>query len=56
LNEFSIIFDNVTLRYDDKICALKELCFKIKKGEKIILCGRTGSGKTSIINAMSGLY
>jgi len=29
---------------------------EIKKGEKIAFCGRTGSGKTSILNCLFRLY
>ncbi|KAL4497202.1 hypothetical protein ABPG72_019522 [Tetrahymena utriculariae] len=36
--------------------ALNNINLKIKKGEKIAFCGRTGSGKTSILNALFYLY
>ena len=36
--------------------ALKKFALKIKKGEKIAFCGRTGSGKTSILNVLFGMY
>ncbi|KAL4440934.1 hypothetical protein ABPG74_009347 [Tetrahymena malaccensis] len=36
--------------------ALNNFSLKIKKGEKIAICGRTGSGKTSILNALFRLY
>ena len=36
--------------------ALKEFSLKIRKGEKIAFCGRTGSGKTSILNTLFGMY
>ncbi|KAL4449649.1 hypothetical protein ABPG74_007472 [Tetrahymena malaccensis] len=36
--------------------ALKNVSFTIKKGEKIAFCGRTGSGKTSILNVLFGMY
>ncbi|KAL4486706.1 hypothetical protein ABPG72_022181 [Tetrahymena utriculariae] len=36
--------------------ALKDFSLKIKRGEKVAICGRTGSGKTSILNALFNLY
>ena len=36
--------------------ALKKFNLKIRKGEKIAFCGRTGSGKTSILNCLFNLY
>jgi ATP-binding cassette subfamily B protein/subfamily B ATP-binding cassette protein MsbA len=35
---------------------LKDISFKIKAGEKIALVGHTGSGKTSIVNLILGMY
>jgi ABC-type multidrug transport system fused ATPase/permease subunit len=35
---------------------LKDLSLKIKKGEKVAFVGRTGSGKTSILNILFRLY
>ncbi|MBN1327284.1 MAG: ABC transporter ATP-binding protein [Candidatus Cloacimonetes bacterium] len=51
-----IEFRNVWLRYNDHEDVLKNISFKIKSGEKVALVGHTGSGKTSIISLISGLY
>jgi len=51
-----IEFQNVWLRYNDNGDVLKDISFKIKPGEKVALVGHTGSGKTSIISLISGLY
>ncbi|EAS02577.3 ABC transporter C family protein (macronuclear) [Tetrahymena thermophila SB210] len=40
----------------EKCFALRGISFKIKKGEKIAFCGRTGSGKSSILNLIFGMY
>lgn len=40
----------------DKKYALKNFNLKIKKGEKIAICGRTGSGKSSLLNILFRLY
>jgi len=51
-----IEFKNVWLRYNDNGDVLKDISFKVKQGEKVALVGHTGSGKTSIISILSGLY
>jgi len=52
-----IEFKNVSLTYDDtKIKALKNINFSIIKGETIAILGKTGSGKSSIVNLVSRLY
>jgi ATP-binding cassette subfamily B protein len=53
----TIEFSKVTLKYDDtNITALKELNFTIKKGETVAILGKTGGGKSSILNLVSRLY
>ncbi len=58
--EFSVVFENVCLQYDQanhpEKFALKNVSFKLRKGEKVAFCGRTGSGKTSILNVLFRLY
>ncbi len=44
-----IEFRNVTLRFDDAV-ALDDVSFRIRAGESIGFTGRTGSGKTLIVN------
>ena len=38
----------------DEIISLKELDIKIKKGSFVVIIGATGSGKTSLLNAIIG--
>ncbi len=53
----AVEFKNVSLTYDDtNITALKNISFKVHKGETIAILGKTGSGKSSIINLISRLY
>ncbi|XP_066953710.1 ATP-binding cassette sub-family C member 9-like [Macrobrachium rosenbergii] len=48
--EGKVDFQNVTLTYDRTLePVLTELNFSIRSGEKVGLCGRTGSGKSSLI-------
>lgn len=52
-----IEFKNVSLTYKDtNITALKNISFTVKSGETIAILGKTGSGKTSIINLIARLY
>jgi len=52
-----VTFEGVNLTYDDtNIKALKNISFTVKPGETIAVLGKTGSGKTSIINLVSRLY
>ncbi|KAG9085879.1 hypothetical protein FS749_004046, partial [Ceratobasidium sp. UAMH 11750] len=49
----SIVLDKYSMRYsEDHPPALRDLSFKIKGGSRVAICGRTGSGKTSTINAL----
>ena len=45
----AIEFRNASLRYRDGPLVLKGVSFKIKPGEKVGICGRTGSGKSSLM-------
>jgi len=53
----AVEFDHVVLRYTEKsAAALKNLSIRIEGGSKVGIIGRTGSGKTSICNALFRLY
>lgn len=50
-------FENVSFRYaPDLPWVLKDLNFEIKPGERFGIVGRTGSGKSSLIQALFHLY
>ncbi len=52
-----IEFKNVSLRYDNaKRLALDDLSFTVKPGEKVALVGRSGGGKTSLVNLLPRFY
>ncbi len=52
-----IEFKNVSLTYDDtNITALKNVNLIIEKGETLAILGKTGSGKSTIINLIARLY
>ena len=48
----SIEFKNVSFSYVDGKPVLKDFSLKINKGEKIALVGKTGAGKTTIVNLL----
>ncbi|GAB1855692.1 ABC transporter ATP-binding protein [Flavobacteriaceae bacterium MHTCC 0001] len=52
-----ITFDNVSFTYDDtNIQALKNVSFKIKSGETLAILGKTGSGKSTVLDLVGRLY
>ena len=53
----TIEFKNVSFKYPDaEGYVLKDISFKVKKGETIAFIGRTGSGKSTIVNLIPRLY
>jgi len=53
----TIEFNNVSFKYPNmKVYALKDITFKVEKGENISLVGENGSGKTTLIKLLSGFY
>ena len=58
----AVLFRDVSLTYEEPhdgaepIYAIRKLNLRIEQGEKIAFCGRTGSGKTSILNILFRLY
>ncbi|MFV0564560.1 MAG: ABC transporter ATP-binding protein [Flavobacteriaceae bacterium] len=53
----NITFNNVSFTYDDtNIQALKGISFSIKEGETLAILGKTGSGKSTILDLIGRLY
>ena len=52
-----IKFKNLSFSYDNKkgINQLKNINLEIKKGEFVLLCGKSGCGKTSLLRLINGL-
>lgn len=58
INEINdeISFENVSFGYSKDEMVLKNLSFKVKKGEKIAIVGETGAGKTTIVKLLMRFY
>ena len=51
-----IKFNNVSFAYNENKKALENISFEIKKGEKVAIIGKMGSGKSSILKLLMKLY
>lgn len=52
-----IVFKNVNFTYDDtNITALKNISFEVKSKETLAIIGKTGSGKSTILDLIGRLY
>ncbi|MDG2085724.1 MAG: ABC transporter ATP-binding protein [Flavobacteriales bacterium] len=56
IEDCSITYKNVNLSYNNKEWILKNLNFDIESGKMLALTGRTGAGKTSIVNVLNRFY
>jgi len=49
-------FDHVDFRYEDGDEVLKDICIEAEPGQIVALVGRSGAGKTSIVNLIPRFY
>ena len=55
--EGSITFNHLNFKYPDgESLALKDISFEVKAGQTVGILGRTGSGKTSIVDLLLRIY
>ena len=52
----NIEFNNIKFSYDQNKNILNDISFKVDKNESIALIGKTGSGKTSLVNLICRFY
>lgn len=50
-----ILFDQICFSYSEGKEVLKELNLRVKEGEKLVLLGTSGSGKSSILKILMGM-
>ena len=50
-----IEYRNISFRYDDEM-VLRQIKFKVKRGEKVALVGSSGAGKTTLVNLLPRFY
>jgi ABC-type multidrug transport system fused ATPase/permease subunit len=51
-----VTFDNVSFSYNHSDAALKNVSFDVKPGQMVALIGRSGSGKSTIVNLLARFY
>jgi ATP-binding cassette subfamily B protein len=54
--EYGIVVRNLTFGYFEGQPVLENVTFSVAQGEHVALVGRTGAGKSSIVNLLGGLY
>ena len=52
----SLTFENVSFNYDKSISVLKNITFEIQRGEKVAIVGKSGVGKTTLMNLLKRNY
>ena len=52
----SIQFESISFSYDNEKNVLNDISFNVNKNESVALIGRTGSGKTSLVNLICRFY
>ncbi len=52
----NIEFDSVNFSYDKKVEVIRNLSFTAKQGDVIAIVGKTGAGKTTIVNLLMRFY
>ncbi|WP_050614363.1 ATP-binding cassette domain-containing protein [Bacillus testis] len=55
MNEYAIQADSVSKKFDRTVI-LDDLSFKIQKNSKLAIIGHNGSGKSSLLKLIAGLY
>lgn len=54
--EGNVEFRNVRFRYREDKHALEDVCFTVRKGERIAIVGESGEGKTTMVDLLGRYY
>jgi ABC-type multidrug transport system fused ATPase/permease subunit len=52
----NVVFDDVTFSYNGTQNAVEHVSFEVAPGEKVALVGRSGAGKTTLVNLVMRFY
>ncbi len=53
----TVVYDNVSFRYEpDQKHVLRDISFTVRAGEVVALVGRSGAGKTTLVNLLPRFY
>jgi subfamily B ATP-binding cassette protein MsbA len=52
----SVVFEDVTFSYNGTQNAVEHVSFEVRPGEKVALVGRSGAGKTTLVNLIMRFY
>ena len=54
-SKYAVVFDNVSFFYNENTPTLKNISFKIEKGQYVALIGHNGSGKSTLARLIIGI-
>ena len=56
IKEGGVEFKNVKFEYKENVPVLKDISFSVAKGETVAFIGKTGCGKSTLMNLLLGFY
>ncbi len=56
VSDGDIEFDNISFSYKKDIPLITDCCFNVKPGQRVAIVGKTGCGKTTLINLLMRFY
>lgn len=56
ISKLNITFKNITFGYNPEKPIIKNFSFECREGDKVAVVGKTGCGKTTLVNLLMGFY